>query len=365
MDTTRIDRTATAPVGARFSRRRALIGAGCGLAATALTFGSRGPRAFAQENAATPAAAPPPDWPGVDRLLSAAAPQTCLLAAELVDGAVKPIHALNAGAAFPVGSSFKLWILGALALKIQAGEIAWEQQGKIEERYKSVPAGDLRYAPAGTPVTIRYLAERMMQKSDNTATDHIFYLVGRENVERAMAAMGHSNPALNVPIISTRELALLKFAYPTEFVDKLYALPPEERRAVLNKEVDQKSMADLPDLDQTVPLEIDRVEWFATRHDLAATMAWLQAKAGEPEMLPVTEVIALETQLKFDGEVWPYVGFKGGSELGVLSGTWLLHRADGRRFVYSIGLENPNAAIDMTAAVTAMEAGRDRLALAP
>src|SRR6476661_5865597 len=104
----------------RFTRRRALVGAG--VAATVRTIGGRN-LAAAQDTTATPAATPP-DWTEVDRLLAAAAPNVTLLATELVDGALQTVHAVNADAEFPVGSSFKLWILGALALKIQTGEIA-------------------------------------------------------------------------------------------------------------------------------------------------------------------------------------------------------------------------------------------------
>lgn len=180
-----------------------------------------------------------------------------------------------------------------------------------------------------------------------------------------MAAMGHSDPALNVPIISTRELALLKLANTTEFLDDYYALPVAERRAILDGPLAEQSLDTIPDVDLIAPLENDRVEWFATREDLCRTMAWLHAKAAEPGMRPVTEVLALETQLAFDGAVWPYAGFKGGSELGVLNGTWLLQRADGRIFIYSVGFSDPDGGIDMPAAIAAMEAGRDRLALTP
>jgi hypothetical protein len=94
-------------------------------------------------------------------------------------------------------------------------------------------------------------------------------------------------------------------------------------------------------------------------------MNWLDLKAMESGMLPVAEAIALETQLRFDSSIWPYVGFKGGSEFGVLSGTWLLYRADYRHFVYSVGFKNPDGEVDFEAAVAAMNAGRDALALAP
>ena len=364
MDVNRFVRAAR-DVRAHSVTRRSLAQGGAGLAIGAFAIGRNGCVAAAQGASATPAAGAVPGWDDVDDLLAVAAPDTALLAAELVDGACETIHALDADAVLPIGSSFKLWILGALALEIQAGRLDWDQLVTIEDRYKSVPGGDLRFALAGTRYTLRYLTERMMQKSDNTATDHVFYLVGRDKVEAAMAAMGHSDPALNEPIISTRELALLKFGNSTEFLDDYYALPVPERRAILDGPLAEQSVDSIPDLDQTAPLEIDRVEWFATREDLCHTMAWLHAKATETGMRPVTEAMALETQLAFDGEVWPFVGFKGGSEFGVLSGTWLLQRADGRDFVYSVGFKNPDEAIDMPAAIAAMEAGRDRLALTP
>jgi hypothetical protein len=335
--------------------RRQVIGIAAAMTAAAIA-----PNVAARQ--ATPS--PGPDWSAVDTLLASVAPRTTLLVSELIDGVPVEIHAWNADEIFPIGSTFKFWILGALALRVQAGEIGWEDEIAIEDRHKSVPGGDLRYAPAGTRYTVRYIAERMMQKSDNTATDHLFALVGRGQVEAAMVAMGHSDPALNSPIINTRELVTLKYLLSTDELDAYQAMTTAERLEFLETTIEQAGLDWLDDMeDVTVPVEIDRVEWFATRHDLAATVAWIQAKSEELGLLPLLEVIALETQLTFDAELWPYVGFKGGSEPGVLSGTWLMHRADGRRFVFSIGFADPQQPIDMPAAVAAMDAARDAMAL--
>lgn len=314
---------------------------------------------------ATPVAPADPSWQAVDDTFAVAAPEATMLAAELIDGRVIPIHGVNSDVVQPVGSSFKLWILGALANEVAAGNITWDQTIEFQELYRSVPGGDLRFALPGSSYTVRYFAERMMQKSDNTATDHMFHLVGREQVETAMIEMGHTNPEINIPIISTRELALLKFGYTTEELDEIYGLSPDDRRRFLDEDLANVGIDTLADTDQAAPLEIDRVEWFASREDLANTMNWIDLKAMEPGMLPLREIIALETQLTFDGSIWPYAGFKGGSELGVLSGTWLLHRADGRHFVLSTGFKNPDGPIDMAAAVAAMEASRDQFALTP
>lgn len=358
----------------RFSRRQVVRAGAGGLAGTLLATAALRGGVAAQEATVTPGAdieAPPATpaatpgvaaWNAIEQQL-AAAPQAALLAAELVQGAVRPIAAFHADERFGIGSSFKLYILGELARQVAAGQIAWEDPLTIEERYKSVPGGDLRYAPDGSVYTVRYFAERMIQKSDNTATDHLFFKLGRENIETMMATMGNSDPAKNIPLIDTRELAMLKLAYPKAKLDAYLAAPVAEQRQILANVIDKIPYSALQNLpDQTKPIELERVEWFATRNDLARAMLYLQTQAEKPGLLPVTEILSLETPLPFDGEVWPYVGYKGGSEVGLLSGTWLLHRADGRRFVLSLGFVNPDAGLDMNAAVAVMGAARDRLA---
>ncbi|MCA9833611.1 MAG: serine hydrolase [Thermomicrobiales bacterium] len=342
--------------------RRGLVG---GSAAVAAALAVQSPAAFAQTPATSAADSTVPDWDAIDQQLQAVSPMVALTAAELVGDEIVPVHELNPDLVLPIGSSFKLWILGALAMSVASGESAWNEPMQIEEAHRSVPGGDFRYLPEGTTFTTRYFAERMIQKSDNTATDHTLFHVGRENVEAAMTAMGHHDPSLNIPILSTRELSMLKFASPTEQVDAYVAADVPERRRILEEEIDTLPFSALSDLDQTKPIEIDRIEWFAKRGDLVKTMAWLHGTAGNEELLPVREILTLETPIPFDGETWNYVGYKGGSEMGLLSTTWLLDRADGRTFVYTIGFVDPGAAIDMDAAVAVMMNGRDRLALVP
>ena len=44
----------------------------------------------------------------------------------------------------------------------------------------------------------------MIAISDNTATDHLIDLVGRDRVEAALTVFGHSDPAMTVPFLTTR-----------------------------------------------------------------------------------------------------------------------------------------------------------------
>ncbi len=355
------------PTPIAISRRSALIGGAAGLALAGIAGAPLS--ALARQGAATPE--PDADgaasWKAIDEALAATAPNTVLLTAELIDGEPVEIHALDADRVMPIGSSFKFYVLGALSMQIEEGILDWEQLVTIEEEHKSVPSGDLRYAPDGTQYTLRYLAERMMQKSDNTATDVLIYLVGREKVEEAFAIMGHHDPSLNIPLMTTREFAFMKLVVPSDQLETYFASSVEERRAFLTDVVAKLSYEDLiaaADA-QSAPINLFGLEWFATRDDLANAVAFLWAQSQKEGLRPVAEVIALETQLVFDGEVWPYVGFKGGSEMGMLSATWLMQRADGRMFIYSIGFADETAALDMGPIIAVMEQVRDQLAVTP
>ncbi|NYT47461.1 MAG: serine hydrolase [Candidatus Methanofishera endochildressiae] len=50
----------------------------------------------------------------------------------------------------------------------------------------------------------------MIQRSDNTATDHLLFLLGREQIEKRMLLDGHHNPQLNTPLCLGKPCWLLK-----------------------------------------------------------------------------------------------------------------------------------------------------------
>jgi hypothetical protein len=61
--------------------------------------------------------------------------------------------------------------------------------------------------------------------------------------------------------------------------------------------------------------------------------------------------------MQVDAARWPYVGFKGGSEPGVLQLTWLLRRADDRWFVLSMTVDDPTSAADHALAAVGLAQG--------
>ncbi|GAB5469881.1 MAG: hypothetical protein Kilf2KO_29110 [Rhodospirillales bacterium] len=328
----------------------------------ALALAGQGSAAQADEATA------PANWAELDNALTALAPQTSLLAAEVTAGDCAPIHEKEADLTTPIGSSFKLYILAELASRVAQGDLSWDDPLAIEDRYRSIPHGPLLYAPDGKLFTLRYLAEQMIQRSDNTATDHLLFLLGREAVEARMAAAGHHDPALNRPLWGTREFAVAKFLWSDEALDRYLKTGEAERRELLAAETRGWPALEAyfeAEGDQRSPRRITQVEWFADRQDLCRLLVHLKTDLGETGPQPTLEVLALADPLDLDRERWPTVGFKGGSEMGVLAGNWLLQRDDGRWFVMSTAVNDSTKPLDMPANIAVLRSAADLLYQAP
>lgn len=319
-------------------------------------------------------------WEEFDREATALVDNASFLAAEINNGACEEIHGLAPELTLAIGSGFKLYILGELAQQIaqhtddatssdlSPTRFEWEDPLEIQQQHKSIPHGPLLFAPDGSTYTIRYVAEQMIQRSDNTATDHLLFLLGRENIERRMAEMGHHNPTLNKPLYSTREFAIAKFLWADEELGAYFAASDDQKRMMLKKEQrDYEALeAHFEERgDPISPTRIDTVEYFANRFDMCMALMSLHDMAQHPQLRPVTEILTLEDQIGIDREDWIYVGFKGGSEIGVLAGNWLLRRNDGRLFVMTMAFNDTAEAIDLPRAIGLLQGAVDLLFQTP
>src|SRR5215217_5461462 len=155
-------------------------------------------------------AKPPASWKALDRQPKKVAPEVGFIAAEVTDGTCTPIRRVNADQELAVGSTFKLYVLGELARQIEAGEASWDEPLALRADLKSLPSGSMLYEPDGSVFPLVTYAEHMVEESDNTATDHLIDRLGRENIERMMATMGHADPSRNTPLLMTREWFAIK-----------------------------------------------------------------------------------------------------------------------------------------------------------
>lgn len=255
---------------------------------------------------------------------------------------------VNADAPLAIGSAFKLWVLGALATAISEGDARWDEPLKIQDAIKSLPSGVMQNEKDGTEFTLRQFAEKMISISDNTATDHLIHRLGRDRCERVMAkcTLGHSD--LNAPFLTTRDLFALKLSGSDDLPRRYATAGVLTRRELVSPggDVGKATPQIMLAAAWKTPRFIDSLEWFASGSDLSASMWLLDDLARKPELAPVREILAINPGIPIDRNIWKYVGYKGGSEPGVLSLTWLLERKDGRKYVLSMTFNDTKKPID-------------------
>jgi hypothetical protein len=108
----------------------------------------------------------------------------------------------------------------------------------------------------------------------------------------------------------------------------------------------------------TTPRAIGSVEYFASPMDLCRAMIELHA---HPEASRIRDVLGANPGIPLDPDAWSYVGFKGGSEPGVLSLAWYLEGASGT-YVYVVNVTDDAARLPELELASLAGAGIDLLA---
>ena len=96
--------------------------------------------------------------------------QTSVAVARLGDGAPELIASIEPDRPLAIGSAFKLFILAELSRQVAAGERRWSDVVTLDRR--SIPSGVLQGWPRGSPLTLHTLAALMISQSDNTRDRH-------------------------------------------------------------------------------------------------------------------------------------------------------------------------------------------------
>lgn len=252
-----------------------------------------------------------------------------------------PVISIGENTPLALGSTFKLYVLAALAEDVKAGRRTWSDVVALTE--KSYPSGQLQDWPQGAPMTLHTLASLMISISDNTATDQLIAVLGKKRILKLMADSGHADPGANDPFLTTKQLFLLKASDAATLEDWRSGDPLQ--RAVID--LVQVAEED-PSLDQITaafangPKALD-IEWFASPADLAKLFAYM-SRTADPAAFDIMAIKPSATPLIETN--WDYIGYKGGSEPGVMNLTWLLRDTAGRDHVLTLGWNNPAAALD-------------------
>ena len=298
----------------------------------------------------------PATWADVDAALRSVAPQVRLLVADVSNGSCRTVHSIDPGTAAPIGAAFKLYVLAALGHAVASGTVRWNQPLTVTAQLKSLPAGELQNEPDGTQVSVLDTAAAMTSLSDNTATDMLINLVGRSAVEDALTTTGMANPALDRPLLTTREIFVLKLRQWPALAERYISANEPSRRTLLASTVDRAPLPAVAAAGSWIaPRDINSLEYFASASDVCRAYASLAALAARPGLSPIGQVLSLnDDSLALDPAQWKTTWFKGGSEPGVLTMAYLATTRTGHSYVVTVLAEDPSQPIDETIAVPVM-----------
>jgi beta-lactamase class A len=239
----------------------------------------------------------------------------------LTDGAERA--ARRADEPMAVGSAFKLAVLAVLRDDIDKKRRAWTDIATLRAADRSVPSGFLQSWPEGSRLTLESLASLMISQSDNTAADTLLHLVGRDRVEALSSR--------NRPLLSTREISVLKADGNGDWLGRYQAADESARRAILAQIATQPVPAKSRALSKPVALD---VEWLFTARELCALMSKVQD-------LPLMSINSGPAR----AADWDHVAYKGGAEPGVINmTTWV--RKGGRSHCVSATWNDPASSVD-------------------
>ena len=251
-----------------------------------------------------------------------------------------------------IGSVFKMFILGGLAEALDERATFPDVVLPLDPALQ-VLGGPLGSEPAGTPMTVDELAIYMLGISDNTATDMLLQLAGRERFNGLHAAYGHQQPELMSPQLGINEQFHLFFSFPLA----------ESRSYVEGTELFQQTFLE----ERIVPLGpistggggfynesllVDGA-WQASPMDICGAFArHRQHRPGSDAALLVERALQAAAAQPNLRENWDRVWYKGGSlesvntGLHVLTHAFMLEREGEAPYVLVGFSNNPNGGLE-------------------
>ncbi len=238
----------------------------------------------------------------------------------------------NTAESLPLASIFKLYVLFAVAQAVKAGVVSWDDQLRITDEAKTVGSSAFDQLPAGSTVSVRTAAAKMIANSDNMATDLLIARVGTDAVERALADTGHHDPASMTPFPTMHALFSIGWGEPD--LREQWKNADPQRRAQLLAETSTRPYHPDPMRTHT-PASAYGAEWYGSAEDICRVHAALQDGATGAAA-PVTEIMSAIPGIDLDRKEWPYIGAKAGNLPGELTFSWYAVDRTGQPWVVSL-----------------------------
>ncbi|MEO1044870.1 MAG: serine hydrolase [Pseudomonadota bacterium] len=251
--------------------------------------------------------------------------QQGLIVQRLDDDSAVPLAAIDPDGLYAIASTMKLYILAELDRSIRAGERRWSDVVTLGP--KSHPSGISQDWPDASPVTLHTLATLMISVSDNSATDTLIRVIGQDRLAAMVRRSGHHNPDALRPFLMTREMTALKSPANNDLRRQYLRADRDRRSRILRRNGDALALERIDFAAVTArPRHIDSIEWFASAADIARLLDYLRREASTE----TKTIMALNPGIGTDSAAnWRYLGYKGGSETGVMSMNFLLRARSG------------------------------------
>lgn len=306
---------------------------------------------------------PATTWQGVVERAELGAPEVSVLAGTVdTAGTLTPAFEQDADTPHPVGSMFKLFVLAAVAEKVAAGDLAWEQKLTLEAGDKTLPSGTLQNEPDGTQVTVQDAATRMISISDNTATDLLQRVVGEQAVLDAAKRAGNDHLDGITPFLTPKQMFWLSGGESAE----TKAARDQWRDASAEKRRELLAAVAMPEPGPTFdPNNVqwpNGIEWFVSARDIVDVHVYLQKLAAAPTGEPITAILTENSGIPV--ERWTSTAFKGGSNVGVIALSFYARAGEGenapRQVLVMMG--RGNAPVDENTFIAATQDAANLLA---
>ncbi len=271
-------------------------------------------------------------WPDVDAALSKTNGKYSYRVSKITDGRCVQLAGSNTSESLPLASIFKLYVLYAVEEAVKAGTVSWDDQLEITDEGKKVGSSAFDTMPAGSKISVRTAAGKMIANSDNMATDMLIGRVGTQAVERALVAAGHHDPASMTPFPTMHELFSIGWGEP-DLREQWKQANPAGRAALL-KETSSRPYEPDP-LRSHDPASAYDAEWYGSAEDICRVHAALQAGATGAAA-PVRDIMSAEPGIDLDRTQFPYIGAKAGNLPGELTFSWYVEDRTGQPWVVSL-----------------------------
>lgn len=256
-------------------------------------------------------------------------------------GSARRLYDHNGDAQLSIGAVSGVYLTTCLAEAIAHQETTWQMPIMVIDELRSLPPGEVSEAPDGSVMPLARMVQSLFATGDHSAFDHLLQHIGREHVEEWIR-QHHPDPERTIPFLSSREVAVLKYAADDTLLRAYAEGDAAARRHLVDNDLNGMSLSGVKARVWRTPREIDTVGWFASTNATCLTLAHLMA-----HMLP-TQLSLLDAapSLPLDRFTWSRVIFKAGAEPGVLSVAMLLTRNDERHFAIAFTTNNTEANIN-------------------